>query len=279
MKTPTKKEQPSLSLLEKRLAKAQEEKKNLTAEKREIREKLTAAEKKVRATELKRKADQESLAGNLSRVEKQLKEAEKNALAQAEQVTALLAENRRLAEGLDASLADAEKLREVALKSSEEAKTAKAESVAALKAKEKIEVDFRKSEAERKSLQNRLTAAEEQLKAKKITPILQSEEVAKLFGELIDNIRGGLGGVSVRSGEIKLKVAFSAAGNLRGFVVPTPQAGSEIKDNLHEITIRFDQPLVTGVKTPLVSPIIETPAAVPSRARSTRARAAKKKQG
>ena len=47
MKPPTEKELRQLALLEKRLAKAQEEKATLTAEKRELRKDLTAAEKRV----------------------------------------------------------------------------------------------------------------------------------------------------------------------------------------------------------------------------------------
>ncbi len=277
MKPPTEKELRNLSLLEKRLAKAQEEKATLTTEKRELKRHLTAAEKRVQEAELQRKAEQESLTAEILKAENQAKETEKQALAQATQVMALLAENRRLAENLDASLADAEKLREVALKSSEETRLAKAESAAALKAKEKIEAALKQSETERISAQNRLTAAETQLREKKIVPILQSEEVAKLFGELIEKIRGGLGGVSVRGGEIKLKVAFSAAGNLRGFVVPTPQAGPEIKDNLHEIIIRFDQPLVTGLKTQSTPPPNAPIPAPPSQSESPPKRSAKKK--
>ena len=270
MKAPTEKELRNLALLEQRLAKAQAEKATLTAEKRELKQHLTVAEKKAQEAERQRQTEQESRLAALSNAAHQVKEIEQKMQAQATQITALLAENRRLAESLDDCLAEAAQLQEMALKSREEAKSAQAERAAALKAKERVEAALKQSETERISVQNKLTAAETQLKEKKITPILQSEEVAKLFGELLEKIRGGLGGVSVRSGEIKLKVAFSAAGNLRGFVVPTPQAGPEIKENLHEIIIRFDQPLVTGLKTPSVLPPSEFTPVPPPRAASAK---------
>jgi hypothetical protein len=270
MKAPTEKELRNLALLEQRLAKAQAEKATLTAEKRELKQHLTVAEKKAQEAERQRQSEQESRLAALSNAAHQVREIEQKMQAQATQITALLAENRRLAESLEASLAEAEQLQAVAANFSAEAKTAKAESAAAKQAKEKSDSALKESETARNVLQSRLTAAEAQLKEKRIPPILPAEEVAQLFGALLENIRSGLGGVSVRSGEVKLKVAFSGAGSVRGFVVPTPQASPDLKENLHEIIIRFDQPLVTGAQTPPLTPPITRPPVSSSRTSSAR---------
>lgn len=205
-----------LRALESRLAKAQDERKSLTAERRELRARAAAAEREAQA-------------------------ANARTAESAERLEALLAENARLAARLDEIASDAEKLRTAATRLREqldEAKKAVRDGAAEAK---RLSRALARSEAETGRLTERLKLAEAQLRTKTTTPVLPAKEVAKLIDGFVEEIGGGLPGLSVREGEIRLNVAFGKVGRATGFVVPSADAPPEVRKNLHEVAVRFDR--------------------------------------
>ena len=87
----------------------------------------------------------------------------------------------------------------------------------------------------------RLKIADEQLTGKELTPVLPAQDVAKLVDRLVTDLATGLPGVVVREGEVRLKVAFGKVGRATGFVVPSAESPPELRQNLHEVAIRFDR--------------------------------------
>jgi chromosome segregation ATPase len=205
-----------LRALEDRLEKAQDERKSLSAERRELRARVTAAEREVRAA-----------GSRAAEVEGRLE--------------ALLAENSRLAARLDEIAKDGEKLRDAGVKLREHldaAKKAVREGAAETK---RLTRSLQKAETEGDRLAERLKLAEAQLKAKTTTPVLPAKEVARLIDGFVEEIGGGLPGLAVREGEIRLNVAFGKVGRATGFVVPSADAPPEVRKNLHEVAFRFDR--------------------------------------
>jgi chromosome segregation ATPase len=205
-----------LRALEERLEKAQDDRKSFTAERRELRARATAAEREVRAA-----------GSRTAEVEGRLE--------------ALLAENARLAARLDEIAKDGEKLRDAGERLREqldEAKKAVREGAAETK---RVTKSLQKAETESDRLAERLKLAEAQLKSKTTTPVLPAREVARLIDGFVEEIGGGLPGLAVREGEIRLNVAFGKAGRSTGFVVPSADAPPEVRKNLHEVAVRFDR--------------------------------------
>ncbi|MGH3072287.1 MAG: hypothetical protein ACRDNB_08470 [Gaiellaceae bacterium] len=205
-----------LRALEERLEKARDERKSFTAERRDLRARITASERAARAADTRT--------------------AELN-----QRLDALLAENTRLAARLDEIAKDADRLRGAGVKLREqldEAKKAVREGAAESK---RLTRALTKADAEGDRLAERLKLAEAQLKSKTTTPVLPAREVAKLIDGFVDEIGGGLPGLVVREGEIKLNVAFGKVGRQTGFVVPTADASPEVRKNLHEVAVRFDR--------------------------------------
>ena len=205
-----------LRALETRLERATEERKSAAAERRELRDRATTAERAAKAAD--------SRAGELE-----------------ERIGALVAENARLAARIDEIAADGEKLRAAGVKlreQLEDAKKAVREGVAESK---RLTRALTKAETEGQRLTERLKLAEAQLKTKTTTPVLPAKEVARLIDGFVEEIGGGLPGLAVREGEIRLNVAFGKAGRATGFVVPTADAPPEVRKNLHEVAVRFDR--------------------------------------
>ena len=205
-----------LRALEARLERATEDRKSATAERRELRERATAAERAARA-------------------------ADARAAEVDERLGALLAENARLAARLEEIAADGQKLRTAGVKLRDQLDEAqKAVRQGAAESK-RLTRALGKAEGESERFAERLKLAEAQLKSKTTTPVLPAKEVARLIDGFVEEIGGGLPGLGVREGEIRLNVAFGKAGRATGFVVPTADASPEIRKNLHEVTVRFDR--------------------------------------
>jgi chromosome segregation ATPase len=205
-----------LRALEARLERATEDRKSATAERRELRDRATAAERAARA-------------------------ADARAAEVDERLGALLAENARLAARLDDIAADSQKLRAAGVKLREQLDEAqKAVRQGAAESK-RLTRALGKAEGEGERLAERVKLAEAQLKTKTTTPVLPAKEVARLIDGFVEEIGGGLPGLAVREGEIRLNVAFGKVGRATGFVVPTADASPEIRKNLHEVAVRFDR--------------------------------------
>lgn len=205
-----------LKALEARLERAQDERKSFTAERRELRARTTTAERATRA-------------------------ADARAAEAAERLEALLSENGRLAAQLDEIAKDTERLRSAGVKLREQldaARTSLRESAAETK---RLGKALERSQAEEGRLAEGLKLAEAQLRAKTTTPVLPAKEVARLIDGFVEEIGGGLPGLAVREGEIRLNVAFGKVGRATGFVVPSADAPPEVRKNLHEVAVRFDR--------------------------------------
>ncbi len=161
---------------------------------------------------------------------------------------ALIQENRKLADSLSKVDHDLELFRERAEKAAEAIQAAKQKITAELNAAHAAEL--KGLQGERAQLESELALLSQQLKQEGKVPLLPPEKVANLMGDLVDRLGGQMPGMKLRTGEMKLKVAFGAAGDISGFVVPTPDSKSEIKDSLHEVTFHFDRSAAigTGIK-------------------------------
>lgn len=207
-----------LKTLEERLEKAADEKQSFQAQRRELRARATAAERAVKAAD-RRSAELE------------------------DKLTAVLAENARLATRLDELTADSEGLRAAGVKLREELNATKKSLRESSAEVRRLAKGLDRTEKDRDRVAEHLKTAEAQLKAKTTTPLLPAKEVAKLIDGFMEEIGAGLPGLSVREGEIRLQVAFGKAGRATGFVVPTADAPEDVRENLHEVAFRFDRAL------------------------------------
>jgi chromosome segregation ATPase len=167
------------------------------------------------------------------------KEAQEEAKRLKTQVTALVNENRKLARELDARAADLKELRPAARKTGRAAESARERLSKATAERQEAEKRAKSLESERDRLAARIKAAEAQLAAKQVVPLVPADEVASLVGELAEGLESSLGDLALQDGEVRLKVATGKARGVTGFVVPTPDSPPEARENLHEISIRF----------------------------------------
>jgi ABC-type transporter Mla subunit MlaD len=205
-----------LRALEGRLEKAREETRSFGVERRELRARATTAERASKAAE-KRAGDADA------------------------RLAALLEENARLATRLDEIAADSERLRSAGTRLREQLDETKRSLKQAVSDGKRLARSLDKAESERDRVAERLKLADAQLKTDKTTPLLPAKEVAKLIDGFVEEIGGGLEGLTVREGEIRLQVAFGKAGRATGFLVPTADAPADVRKNLHEVAFRFDR--------------------------------------
>lgn len=207
-----------LSTLQERLEKAQGEKKKFAVERRELRERSAAAERAAKA-------------------------AEKSAGELDTRLTALIAENAKLAARLDEVATDAERLSSAGVKLRGELEATRKSLRAAVAEGARLTKTLQKVESAGQRVAERLNLAEAQLKSTTTTPVLPAKEVARLIDGFMEEIGTGLPGLSVREGEIRLQVAFGKAGRASGFVVPSADSPPDVRKNLHEVSFRFDRTL------------------------------------
>ena len=203
-----------LEALEGRVAREEDRRKALTAERQTLRREATAAQRRER-------------------------EAEKRAKGLDERLEALLDENRRLAGEAEEARADLDRLR-AAGEDLRARADAGAKELADLRTRlREAERALKKVEGERDRLDDRLRVAEERLGGKELTPLLPAKDVSSLLDALFDDLGSGLTGLDVREGEVRLQVAFGKVGRTAGFVVPSADTPVE---NLHQVTLRLNRP-------------------------------------
>jgi chromosome segregation ATPase len=232
-----------LRRLEARLAKATRKTRKAAAEKRKLQSRLSTAEKLAERTERAEAASRESsqaLDAERKESANRVHAAEEKTADLSAQVNALVEENRRLAEQLDRALTDLEPLSRAGEEARQAAEAARAEAKDATDARERIEEATHALEDERDRFRARAETAVAQLEQEGQPVILPTEEVRRIVAELVNDLRGNLTGLSVREGEVKLKVAFGGAGEHGGFILPTLESGPEIRDVLSELTLRFE---------------------------------------
>ena len=207
-----------LESLEGRLTREQSERKALAAERRELRAAVTANARRAR-------------------------EADKEIAACRAKLDAVVAENAALAARFDEAKADLDQLQAASLQLRDQVDSARGALEEAQKALTAAQSDVNSIKAERDGLAETLKIANEQLAGKEITPVLPAKDVAKLVDGFVSDLGSGLPGLVVREGEIRLQVAFARVGQASGFVVPSAESPPEVRENLHELSIRFDRTL------------------------------------
>jgi len=151
----------------------------------------------------------------------------------------LLVENATLAERLEVSEADRERVIGAwgELKGELEPLRERLEEVRALLAAAEKRADS--LQEERNSLSERLMMADAQLRDEERAPALPPSEVSALVNRFLSGLDSQLSGLTVRDGEMQLKVGFEKVGQQQGFVVPTPDSPPELRENLHTISVRL----------------------------------------
>ena len=150
---------------------------------------------------------------------------------------ALIAENRRMATELAAAKSDMLRAQEAAQEFQE------AVSKAAEDAEKQVRAELEKAHSvEKTRLESQVQLLTSQLESSGKTPMISPESAAALMNSFVQRLGESATGLRVTDGEIKLKVAFGAAGEQGGFLVPTVDSGPEIMGSLHEFVLRFDQP-------------------------------------
>jgi multidrug resistance efflux pump len=208
-----------LEALEGKLAKAQDDRKTLAEEKRELRAAVAAGARQRRAL------DQE-IANTTGQLE------------------AVLAENAALAQRLEDVTSDLERIRSASLELRKEVDAARADLKNAQSSLTRAQRELSVAQADRTNLAKTLALANEQLAGKSITPVLPATDVAKLVDGLVSDLGRGLPGLAIRDGEVRLKVAFGTIGETTGFVIPSAKSPPEMRENLHEVAVRFDRALL-----------------------------------
>jgi len=205
-----------LEALEDKLLRARDERKALAADRRELREAVAANARRARALE-------------------------REVAATDAKLEAVLAENAALAARLEEAAADLEQFKAASLELREKLDGTVTELEGAREALTSAQGELGTLAKERDGLVESLKLANEQLAGKGITPVVPAKEVAKLVDNLVVEIGSGLPGMVVRDGELRLQVAFGKVGQQTGFVIPSAESPPEVRENLHQVAIRFDR--------------------------------------
>lgn len=210
-----------LEALEGRLTKAQDARKALASERHELRAAVAACERRARALE-------------------------KDTAAKDERLEAVLAENAAQAARLEESRADLERFQQASLELRAELDSARAELNGIQAALKTAQGELEAAKSERDGLADNLQLANEQLAGKEITPVLPAKEVANLVDRFISELDSGLPQLAIRDSEVRLQVAFGKVGRITGFVIPSAESPPEVRENLHELAIRFERSPESG---------------------------------
>jgi hypothetical protein len=103
----------------------------------------------------------------------------------------------------------------------------------------RLEATLEELRAELDSLRSRPVEASASSGAQPRPPVLSSAEVSGLVSRLLADLDSQLSGMSVRDGELQLKVAFEKIGEEPGFVIPSSESPPEIRENLQSISVRL----------------------------------------
>jgi chromosome segregation ATPase len=182
-------------------------------------------------------------------LEAALAEAQKTLLtteADDQKISQLIEEDRRLAAQIEIMTSDLDVMRVAAEEAKAGLGAARVETEARVRAE--LTDQIKAVQDQRDSLQTQLNMVVKQLGEQGKTPLLPADKVAEMLNGLVDQMQGGFGGLRIREGEVKLKVGFGAVGDLGGFVIPTIDSPPELRENLQEVTFRFDRSASEGLK-------------------------------
>jgi DNA repair exonuclease SbcCD ATPase subunit len=156
-----------------------------------------------------------------------------------QQVDALVAENRRLAESRDQLLHDqatlAATIQGQQLAQTQAVDKARSETQQAAR----LEID-RLKESSRLG-QARLASLTAQLQSAGKLEVLAPEQVGALMGGFLQQLEGGMPTLRLSEGELKLKLGLASAGPTQGFVILQPGAQVDAQATVHEVALKFDR--------------------------------------
>jgi len=155
-----------------------------------------------------------------------------------ETVTRLIEENRQLAGRIAVMSADLSTMQQAAREAKDGLQTVREETGAQVRSE--IADQLATMQQQRDSLQKQLDLANQQLSAEGKSPVLPAERVAEMLTGLISQMQGGMPGLSIQTGELKLRVGLEAAGSGVGFVIPSTDSPVELREYLQEVILRFD---------------------------------------
>lgn len=170
-----------------------------------------------------------------------LQAAERAAAAADTRLEALLKENQELAAQLGSTAGDLDNAAGAAEEARRKAEQAVADAEAAGKRAEEAEGQAKRLQADASRLGERIKIAEAQLAEKNVDPVVPASRVAELVDGFIDQMRGGLSGLEINQGELRLKVGMALVDDQPGFVLPTPSSPDATVNSLQEVTLRFDR--------------------------------------
>jgi len=156
-----------------------------------------------------------------------------------QKISQLIEENRRLAEQMETLPGDLAAMRQVAEDARAGLDSAIAEAEARIRSELTDQINL--FQGQRDSLQAQLDIVTKQLGDEGKPPLLPADKLAEMVGGLVDQMQGSLGGLRIRDGDVKLKVAFGVVDEVGGFMIPAIDSPPELRENLQEITFRFDR--------------------------------------
>lgn len=151
----------------------------------------------------------------------------------------LVEENRRLAAQIEAMPGDLSALHDAAEEAKARLEVVRAETERRVRAELADQISA--TQSERESLQAQLNMAMKQLGAEGKSPVVPADRVADMLKGLVDRMQVGLEGLRIHEGEVKLRVGIEAVGDGVGFVIPSADSTPELRENLQEVTFRFDR--------------------------------------
>jgi chromosome segregation ATPase len=180
-----------------------------------------------------------SLDRRLAEIEKQ---SERASTDNEKVISQLIEENRRLAAQLEEVTADSRRFLEVAEGANAAVAAAREETDRQVRAE--LGAAVKQLESERGQLQKQIASLSSQLQSEGKLPVLTPDQVASVIGGLVEGLGSSMTGLNIRDGELKLKVGFASADTAGGFVIPTPDSAPDVRENLHEVTLRFDRAIL-----------------------------------
>lgn len=164
-----------------------------------------------------------------------------------ETVSNLIEVNREMADEIEQLRTDFSLIQETAQDAKDRLESEKAKMAEAIR--KELQPQINNLQQEKTTLESQLSLVNKQLQQDGKTPYLSADRVAGLLNEFVDNMQSNLRGINVSQGEFKLKLAVGGDDDTIGFIVPTPDASAELRENLQEVVLRFDKSSIQPLRS------------------------------
>jgi len=153
-------------------------------------------------------------------------------------ISRLIEENRRLASQIEGMSRDLLTMQLAANEAKDGLEAVREET--SVQVRNELASELATVRQQRESLQKQLDLATQQLSAEGKSPVLPADRVAEMLTTLVSQMQGGMPGLSIQAGELKLRVGLEAVGSGVGFVIPSSESSPELRESLQEVILRFD---------------------------------------